>query len=105
VWNRENHKGRYDAQLYDRKKDPDELVDVPGSNPAVHFFGLGYHARRLRRNRTVIASFSRSPVRRLVALRSIGNSNTGVKYDNGRANAINYPGSFILGSDAAFCRS
>jgi arylsulfatase A-like enzyme len=35
VWNREKHKGRYDAQLYDRGKDPDELVDIAAGNPAV----------------------------------------------------------------------
>ena len=35
VWNREKYKGHYQAQLYDRKKDPDELVDVAARNPAV----------------------------------------------------------------------
>jgi arylsulfatase A-like enzyme len=35
VWNREKYKGHYQPQLYDRKKDPDELVDVAGQNPSV----------------------------------------------------------------------
>jgi arylsulfatase A-like enzyme len=35
IWNREKFKGHYDAQLYDRRKDPHELVDVAAQNPAV----------------------------------------------------------------------
>lgn len=35
VWNREKNTEPYEPQLYDRRKDPEELVDVAGQNPAV----------------------------------------------------------------------
>ncbi len=35
IWNREKYIGQYKPQLYDRKKDPDELVSVADQNPAV----------------------------------------------------------------------
>jgi arylsulfatase A-like enzyme len=35
TWNREKSTERYEPQLYDRRKDPDELVDVAAQNPAV----------------------------------------------------------------------
>jgi arylsulfatase A-like enzyme len=35
IWNHEKFKGHYEPQLYDRRKDPKELVDVAAQNPAV----------------------------------------------------------------------
>ncbi|MGA2132093.1 MAG: sulfatase [Bryobacteraceae bacterium] len=35
IWNREKYVGEYKPQLYDRKKDPDELKTVADDNPAV----------------------------------------------------------------------
>ncbi len=57
VWNREKYKGHYQAQLYDRRKDPEELVDVAAGNPrhrretlpgkmdGTHFVWMGHHQR------------------------------------------------------------
>jgi hypothetical protein len=35
VWNREKFTGEYKAQLYNRLRDPDELVDLAAGNPSV----------------------------------------------------------------------
>jgi arylsulfatase A-like enzyme len=35
IWNREKYMGEYKPQLYDRKKDPDELRTIADDNPAV----------------------------------------------------------------------
>lgn len=35
TWNREKSTEHYDPQLYDRRKDPEELVDVAAQNPAI----------------------------------------------------------------------
>jgi len=35
IWNREKYVGKYKPQLYDRRKDPDELVSVADQNPSV----------------------------------------------------------------------
>ena len=35
IWNKEKYEGRYAPQLYDRKKDPEELQSVADQYPAV----------------------------------------------------------------------
>jgi arylsulfatase A-like enzyme len=68
VWNRERYKGHFQAQLYDRKKDPDELVNVAAQNPAVieklqakmdHYISSGWEITKGSFNETE-ASFAKS---------------------------------------------
>ena len=59
LWNKEKYEGKYPPQLYDRKKDPEELHSVADQHPsvvrgpagqvgAVHRFRLGNYQRQLQ---------------------------------------------------------